>query len=114
MKNSFTVRIDTTPRTKQRPRLGRRRKAYTPEATLVAEAIVREAYVAADGPCFEGPVVLDLQFDKLGITVQITDADHNSKLRGDLDNYVKLVGDALNGIAYKDDKQVVVIVASKH
>lgn len=29
-----------------------------------------------------------------------------NKNHGDLDNYIKLVSDALNGVAYKDDKQV--------
>ena len=29
------------------------------------------------------------------------------RLRGDIDNYAKSVLDALNGVAYKDDKQIV-------
>lgn len=35
-------------------------------------------------------------------------------LKPDVDNYVKAVKDALNGIAYVDDSQVVVLFISKH
>jgi len=39
---------------------------------------------------------------------------HGAKtLRGDLDNYVKLTLDALNGVAWEDDRQVVRISAVK-
>ena len=30
----------------------------------------------------------------------------DSKLRGDVDNYIKSVSDALNGVAYEDDRQI--------
>ena len=29
-----------------------------------------------------------------------------NKVHGDVDNYVKIASDALNGIAFKDDKQI--------
>lgn len=35
-------------------------------------------------------------------------------LKPDVDNYVKSIKDALNGIAYVDDSQVVVLIISKH
>ena len=112
--SSFSIRVDGLPKTKARPRLGRRRRVYTPQATLDAEAIIAEAWVAAGGPCFEGPVHMDVQYDKLGQTITITEVADGSKMRGDLDNYVKLTGDALNGVAFKDDRQVVAITATKH
>jgi Holliday junction resolvase RusA-like endonuclease len=36
-----------------------------------------------------------------------------SKLRGDVDNYVKSLLDGLNGVAYDDDKQIVNLKAFK-
>lgn len=37
-----------------------------------------------------------------------------SMVRGDIDNYVKAVFDALNGLAYLDDRQIVSVVATTH
>jgi crossover junction endodeoxyribonuclease RusA len=39
--------------------------------------------------------------------------DGASKLRGDVDNYLKTVMDGLNGVAWEDDKQVHAVVAEK-
>jgi Holliday junction resolvase RusA-like endonuclease len=36
-----------------------------------------------------------------------------SELRGDIDNYAKSVLDALNGVAFKDDKQVIILELEK-
>jgi Holliday junction resolvase RusA-like endonuclease len=47
------------------------------------------------------------------ITITPLDPSHTSKLRGDTDNYLKLVCDALNGVAYPDDKAVMVIRGEK-
>lgn len=113
MTSSFSIRVDILPRTKGRPRLGRKRRAYTPQATLDAEAIIRDAWVEAGGPCFDGPVHFDVAYDKLGQTITVTETGHSSKMRGDLDNYLKLSLDGLNKIAYNDDRQVVAITATK-
>jgi Holliday junction resolvase RusA-like endonuclease len=94
---------------KQRPRSGRGH-TYTPTVTKQAEKIIRENYVAAIGERepLEGPLRVEVTMskDQLDIwIVPIAERDNNS-LNGDIDNYAKTVLDALNGVAWVDDKQI--------
>jgi len=85
---------------------------YTPSKTVDAE---KKIGLAWDGPMFEGEVAVHVVVDKEGtaVIVERVDIDGKASLRGDLDNYVKTVLDGLNGIAWKDDSQVVKITAVK-
>ncbi|MBT98452.1 MAG: hypothetical protein CL902_07485 [Dehalococcoidia bacterium] len=106
--HKFTVR--TSPRVKGRPRFARGR-TYTPKSTTDAEQIIAEAY---RGPKFEGPVSLSCVFQKDKILISLTPLEvERSPLRGDVSNYLKLVEDALNGLAYDDDRQVHRLVGRK-
>lgn len=110
----FTFVVDTKPTVKGRPRLGRRGRVFTPAKTLEAEAIIADHYKRMNGPYYEVPVQLDAVFRPDRIEATITPMpEHTSKLRGDTDNYLKLLCDALNGVAFPDDRQVMVIRGEK-
>lgn len=93
------------PRPKQRPRLGRKGRVFTPAETLEFERSIREAYT---GPLFESAVGITISLNKDSFTVTVTEhaTMEPSPLRGDIDNYVKSIMDGLNGVAYADDRQV--------
>jgi Holliday junction resolvase RusA-like endonuclease len=113
-KKKHTVHYTERPQVKQRPRMTRRGRAYTPQQTHLAEDAIRNGWT---GPCFSGPVYLEVDFHKDGsiVTVGILDEEAypSTPLRGDIDNYVKLVMDGLNRAAYDDDSQIRLIVARK-
>lgn len=86
------------PQGKQRARRGRNGRFYTPQETRAFERLVKQCYVLAPGllrPDYTGPVALE-------VVCWFSD-----RRRRDLDNVLKAVADALNGIAYADDSQIV-------
>jgi len=109
-------------RGKQRPRATRQGRIYTPKETVNAEAYIK--YLASEAMCTMEPFTGALKAT-FAIYVEIpksfTKAKRKAALEGiehpttkpDLDNIVKLLADAMNGIVYKDDKQIVSICVSK-
>jgi len=112
----FELVIEGRPVGKGRPRHGRGR-TWTPERTVLAEREVRAAWQAAGSPRIEGPIVVDL-------ALVVTRPRGHFTVRGDLsaegrrhplphrqkpdiDNALKLVCDALNDCAWRDDVQIV-------
>lgn len=108
MEYSFAVM--GKPRVKQRPRMTRSGRTYTPQATLEAEQTIRDQY---KGPKFEGPVKVMILYMKDRQEITITDItwENTSKVRGDVDNLVKCTLDGLTGAAWDDDRIVKQIVA---
>ena len=100
------------PQGKARPRFTRQGRAYTPEKTVDYENQIRQAYINAGG---------ELISDSAPILICITACFKKAKsnkmpsptLKPDADNIAKAVCDALNGIAYKDDKQITCLTAKK-
>ena len=109
-------------RGKDRPRFNMRSgKVYTPSTTTQFERMVAQCYRKQGGNCFDSqPVILSVVlFYKLpqSLSRKRKDAMLEKKepplVKPDIDNVVKLVMDALNGVAYDDDKQVVRQYAEK-
>lgn len=118
----FTV--EGKPVGKARPRFTRRGFAYTPEKTVQYEAAVRAA-------CIEAMRVQGVQ-KRVGVPLAIKcafffepPASWSKKRRTeaadmapydqkpDGDNLLKIVKDALNGVAYDDDKRICSETATK-
>ncbi len=95
---SFTIPGEPVP--KGRPRFANGR-VYTPPKTVEYERKVRVFARNAKVRMLKGDIQL------------IVDFHLKTERRVDIDNLVKGCMDALNGIAWKDDAQVVSLVASK-
>ena len=104
--------VNLPPRTKARPRLGRKRRAYTPVATINAEKDIAEYFEGVEP--FDGPVQVTITYRKDRQKIVILGGRSNSGLRGDIDNYVKLTLDALQRAGViPNDRQVVELIATK-
>lgn len=105
---------------KARPRFSHRSgTVYTPGKTKSYERQIAEAYEAQSGPCFEGAVMVIIEavfsIPKSWSRAKKADAAAGKLAPGkpDIDNILKVVLDGLNGIAYEDDKQVVMTQCKK-
>ena len=119
MRVTFTV--PGKPRGKGRPRVVNGH-AYTDPQTYQYEQLIKISYlnsVPARNRMHEGPLVVELQADfappeswskKRKAMAMEGGLPHTSK--PDLDNIVKCL-DALNGLAWHDDSQIIGIVARK-
>jgi len=68
----------------------------------------REYAAAYDGPLYEGPVKVECVFfagEVRMVIVPMAD-DWVKTPRGDVDNLQKSLADGLNGVAWRDDKQI--------
>ena len=114
--------IPGVARGKQRPRATRQGRVYTPAQTVNAEAYVKMLAVGAmngEKP-FEG--ALEATFNiSVAIPKSFTRRDRERiekrdlwpTSKPDIDNVVKLLCDAMNGICYGDDKQIVDLLVTK-
>lgn len=116
---SIFFSIPGKPQGKGRPRFTRTGHAYTPDSTAEYEKRVKLAYKQAGGGKLNG-------FISAGILAVFAVPKSYSKARSaavlnatfaakkpDCDNIAKIILDALNGIAYDDDAQVVELHVGK-
>lgn len=101
---------------KQRPRLGRRRKAFTPQKTKDFEDAVKAAWSESGMPHYGGiPLCMEVEIHKDGFLVKLQPAECSVRpvgILGDMDNMLKSISDGLNGAAYNDDKQIELLTVS--
>lgn len=115
------ITIPGKPLGKQRARTLRSGRSYTPAQTVNYENLVKMCYVEQKGENLENnlvwmeitafyPIPKSTSKKKIGL---MESGDMRPATKPDLDNCVKIVADSLNGIAYKDDSQIVSVVADK-
>lgn len=106
---------------KQRPRMTKYGKVYTPKTTHDAETAIAAEYKRAclrDIGYVPKPWLASVKlqvdtFRPLPKSREYLGAEADV-IKPDGDNILKLVGDALNGVAYKDDSQVIQATITKH
>jgi Holliday junction resolvase RusA-like endonuclease len=120
-----TFKVDTNPVGKQRARYAKRGnfiQTYTPDKTRNYESLIKEAAIEAMGSSepLETPVTLYL-YIRAPIPKSLPKKRIEACLNGlekpikkpDASNVLKSVEDAMNGVVYKDDSQIVNIHVSK-
>lgn len=120
----IVLRVPGEPKGKDRPRFnGRTGRTYSTNATVLAELVIRAAWQDAGEPRLGDDEALSLRV----VATVVRPASHfraggelsaqglrhpvPRNRKPDLDNLVKLVMDALNGRAYRDDVQVAEVYA---
>lgn len=107
--------IAVRPLSKERPRFNKRGFAYTSARTREYENKIAYEYKGEKIDATH-TVAVELTFDVSGTFITVTatkNPDWKCSLRGDLDNYVKSILDALNGVAWEDDKQIISLKVNK-
>ena len=115
--------IEGKPQGKARPRFSRKSgTVYTPSKTARYEKEIRDSFLAAGGKMISDgsyvTVAVDAYFKipKSYIKGKRLACEHNINRpdkKPDMDNILKVVMDALNKVAYKDDKQVIEVRCRK-
>ena len=116
----YILEIPGKPMGKQRPKFGKG-FTYTPKKTVEYENYVKLIFQQKYGqPSLTGQIKANIKvyFDIPKSTSKVKKADMLSNIvrptkKPDCDNIAKIILDSLNGIAYKDDKQVVSLTVEK-
>lgn len=110
----YSIYVPGEPVAKARPRVGKQNHIYTPKKTLAHESKIREEWREnyLDPPS-KNLVSLSIRFYLTRPKKIPKDFPEYPGKRPDIDNLIKTVLDALNGLAYEDDKQVIKIKARK-
>lgn len=119
------IKIYGEPKGKGRPRfarIGNYVKTYTPDDTISYENLVKVSYYSQGGQYFEKEPLRVIIHAFFGIPKSTSSKKRKEMLelkirptkKPDADNIAKIILDALNGVAFKDDTQVVELIVSKY
>lgn len=101
--------IPGQPIAKGRPRMTKTGHVYTPHKTREYESLIKKCFYAQHGEKLNGPLELRM---KAYFRKPKTERSDLMTKKPDIDNIVKTI-DALNGLAFDDDKQIVKVTAEK-
>lgn len=97
--------------------------SMTPESTVLYENLIKTMYIrAAKGCKFEKEIPVTLRIVARYMPAKSTSKKKMKQMlegeilplkKPDMDNIVKVIADALNGVAYLDDSQIVLVKAKK-
>jgi Holliday junction resolvase RusA-like endonuclease len=90
---SYGIWIHGKPQPKQRPKFRRNGYAYTPIETVEYEALIAKAWRDKYG---------DKQVEPLNLVIHV-DVYTKRYSTSDVDNFLKIAMDGLQGVAYKND-----------
>lgn len=117
--------VPGVPQGKARPRFTRNGHTYTPQKTKDYENLIKQCCLNELNKYgydkYSGAIWVDIQAF-FPIPKSVTESQAEYMKRGcivplkkpDVDNIAKVVLDALNGVAYNDDKQVQRVTCSKY
>lgn len=114
MRHTFTVYGPV--RGQGRPRTTKAGHVYKAQADRDYERSVKEAYINSGGPHFgDRPLALGVDvYRQLPESFPRRIRSERDVHKPDCTNIAKAVEDALNGIAYDDDRQIVIVNVVKH
>ena len=99
---------------KPRPRVNRNGRVWTPKKFKDYENKIANAYIEAGGEKLEVPVSVKVRtFRSLPESRPKKVESEPDNFKPDVDNIGKIFLDALNGVAYGDDKQVTLLCVTK-
>ena len=120
---SVMFTVHGQPKGKDRPRFKKQGRTYTSDATKQYESEIKAAYLSkgVKGKFNAGtPVKMEIvafygipKNDKKDIKEKKKSGEILPTIKSDIDNVCKIFADALNGLAYDDDKQITHLVAAK-
>lgn len=117
-----TCKIPGKPVGKGRPRVMSTGHAYTPERTVLYENLIKVEYERQCNHRFDdnAPLTMTITVDYApprAATKKMREDMLKGRLqptkKPDIDNIVKVIADALNGVAYHDDVQITELYVKK-